>query len=391
MKSGLARKLAAVGAGAAMLATMATGLLATPAAAASASTAGKATSSHTKPAVSVGTPKVSLSNYKGDCPVRVTFSSRIKVKAVKGKTTVAYRWLRGNGSKSSVKTFTVGKGVKYVTVKETHKIGGDTKGWEALQVLAPRKATSKKAYFKVSCDEGDGHKVEVKDPRTRTKVWVNEANCKATLVGRISTSGPRWVHYRWLVNGHVVDRGTVRVDGSRNVYHVIRTRETLRGVATLQVGDRYRGSSDSAGFKIWCKDWSKPHVPDHGHHVVTKVGSVSADQSAAECPKATVSAVGSIYASGPAKVRYQWLANGAVVGGGVVEIGRHGGTQTVAYGGSSDGLKGGTIVLKIDGDSKSDDYAAVCPKPEPEPKPEPKPVPTTSAPAEEKSTTEAGA
>ncbi|MBG0819239.1 hypothetical protein HS048_00460 [Planomonospora sp. ID91781] len=384
MKSGLARKLAAVGAGAAMLATMATGLLATPAAAASASTAGKATSSHTKPAVSVGTPKVSLSNYEGDCPVRVTFSSRIKVKAVKGKTTVAYRWLRGNGSKSSVKTFTVGKGVKYVTVKETHKIGGDTRGWEALQVLAPRKATSKKAYFKVSCDEGDGHKVEVKDPRTSTRVWVNEGNCKAVLVGRIS-SHRGWVRYRWVVNGHVVDHGKVWVDGSRTVSHVIRTRESLRGWASLHVSDGHHSSSDRTGFRIWCKDWS-PKPPSHPS-VKVEVTGVTADQTAAQCPKGTLNASGGIHSSGWAKVRYEWLVNGQAVQSGWVEFGREGGTRTVFYTGSSDGLKGGVVSLKIDGDSESDGYARACA----EPKPEPKPEPTTSAPAEQKSTTETGA
>ncbi|GAA3126295.1 hypothetical protein GCM10010466_16480 [Planomonospora alba] len=387
MKSGLASKLAAVGAGAAMLATMTAGLLATPAAAASGPKTHKA-----KAAVSVGTPKVSLSNYRGDCPVKVTFTTKIKVKVADGKTKVAYRWLRGNGSASSVKSFTVGKGVKYVTVKETHKIGSDTKGWEALQVLAPYKKTSQKSYFKVSCD--DGYKHEIEDPRVYTKAWVDEGNCKARLVGRISTSGHRWVHYRWLVNGHVVDRGTVKVHGSTTVSHLIRTRDSLRGWAVLQVVDPYHTSSNKVGFKIWCKDWHKPgrdwHKPGKDWHrpgkphapkpdALVKVGHVSVNHTAAECPQANVTAAGSIYSSGPAKVRYEWVVNGKAVGGGHLTFDGSG-TKTVSYSGASDGLKGGVVELRVDGDSKSGSYGAACAAPEkPADKTEDKPAPAPEA------------
>ncbi|GIH77238.1 hypothetical protein Plo01_36670 [Planobispora longispora] len=246
-----------------MLATMATGLLASPAAAATGSTQGKTTSStytkpKAKPAVFAGTPKVSFSAGRGECPVRVTFSSKIKVKAVKGKTTVAYRWLRGDGSKSKIKTFTVGKGVKHVTVKESAVFKKDLKGWQALQVLTPRKATSGKAYFKVSCDDWDGgwdgghghHWYADAD------AWVDEGNCKAVLIGRISVSSPRWVHYRWVVNGRVIASDSVKVYDSRRVTHVIRTDKSLHGWAQLQLVGPRHGDSNRVGFKIWCKDWS---------------------------------------------------------------------------------------------------------------------------------------
>lgn len=92
ISTGLAR-LAAVGV--TVLTAMASGLVATPAAA--------TTPAPAKPAVSVSTPKASPQRHAGRCPVTVTFSAKVKLKA-RGKTTVAYRWLRGDGSKSKVKT-----------------------------------------------------------------------------------------------------------------------------------------------------------------------------------------------------------------------------------------------------------------------------------------------
>lgn len=310
--SGLARKLAAVGASTAMLATMAAGLLATPAAAASGSTtqAGKVASSSSatpRPAVSVSKTKASPSS-SDECPTRVTFSSRIKVKAYGGKTTVAYRWLRGNGSKSAVKTFVVkGKGVKYVTAKESSTFkGGDTKGWQALQVLAPRKVTSAKGYFKVSCgdDEWDGDKEVVNTGTVGAQAWVDERNCEATLIGRITTSGTRWVRYQWVVNGRVVDRDAVRVYGSRKVYHVIRPHESLRGWAALQILSPGDASSNRAYFKIWCRD-SSPKVS----------ASVDAPSNyEGDCP-VTRTFTGTISAShGRGEVKYRWIRDG-VAGG----------------------------------------------------------------------------
>ncbi|GIH99075.1 hypothetical protein Pta02_10840 [Planobispora takensis] len=289
MKSGLARRLAAMGAGAAMLATMATGLLASPAAAASGSP---------KPAVSAGTPKASPAKHKGECPVRVTFSASIKVKAVKSKTTVAYRWLHGDGSKSKVKTFVVGKGVKSVTVKESSTFKSDVKGWQALQVLSPRPVTSKKGYFKVSCgDDGGKHVVR---PVIGAQAWVDEGKCEAALIGRITASSPRWVHYRWVVNGHVVERDAVKVYDSRKVVHVIRPDRSLRGWAVLEIVDPVRTASDKVGFKIWCKDWS-PKVSASVGEPDTYVGS---------CP-VTRTFSGTISLShGRDHVKYRWIRNG---------------------------------------------------------------------------------
>src|SRR5689334_9704011 len=124
MSVGLARKAAAFGASAAVLAAMAAGLVASPAQAATSAAAGKAgtatAAKSTKSGkVSVTTPKVSSKDYQGSCPVNLRFSSRISV-PVKGKTELAYRWLHGDGSKGKVQVVKLkGHGTKSVTVKES--------------------------------------------------------------------------------------------------------------------------------------------------------------------------------------------------------------------------------------------------------------------------------
>src|SRR5262245_43874083 len=91
ISAGLARRAAAFGVSAAVLAALTAGLVASPAQADS-----KA------PKVSVSAPKASPKAHEGTCPVKVDFSATVKV-PVKGKTELAYRWLHGDGSKSKVK------------------------------------------------------------------------------------------------------------------------------------------------------------------------------------------------------------------------------------------------------------------------------------------------
>jgi hypothetical protein len=81
MKStGLMRRFAALGAGVAMAATMVTGLFAAPAAATTGTVAGGAAAAKGSPIVSATRPWVSEDDYAGECPVTVTFTSKIRVK-----------------------------------------------------------------------------------------------------------------------------------------------------------------------------------------------------------------------------------------------------------------------------------------------------------------------
>lgn len=323
MKSGLARKLAAAGAGAAMLATMTVGMLASPAAAASGSSqAGTAVSAvgKPKPKVWVGTPKASPAKYAGECPVKVTFSSKITVKAGKGKTTVSYRWLRGDGSKGKVQSFSFrGKGVKTFTVKEKATFKGDLKGWQAIQLLSPRRATSAKGYFSVSCDSDGGHEVIRPAVKVGARIWVDEDNCRATLVGRITAPNTRWVRYQWVVNGRVIDRDAVRVDGSRKVFQVLKPRDDFRGWAALEILSPVETSSNRAHFKIWCKD-TRPQPP-------TPQLAVSVDAPshyAGICP-VTRTFTGTISASHVrGAVKYRWIRDGVAGDWQHVDLSGHG-------------------------------------------------------------------
>ncbi|WP_433375262.1 hypothetical protein [Streptosporangium sp. CA-115845] len=97
-----------------------------------------------KPKVAVAV-KASPAKHTGKCPVTVGFTAKIKVSA---PTVVAYRWLRGDGSKSAVKTVKVNR-TKILKDRATFR--GNLKGWQALQVLSPREVVSRKAAFTISC------------------------------------------------------------------------------------------------------------------------------------------------------------------------------------------------------------------------------------------------
>ncbi|GHE41131.1 hypothetical protein GCM10017673_49300 [Streptosporangium violaceochromogenes] len=299
------------------MATVAAGLAASPAAAdASSQTAASAVAAP-RPSVSAGTPKASPAGHRGACPATVTFSSKIKVRAVAGKTTVAYRWLRGDGSKSKVKTFTLrGAGTKSVTVKESATFRGSVKGWQALQVLAPRAATSGRGHFRVSCgggDDRDGGKRVIR-PGVGARLWVDEGDCQAALIGRITASGPSRVHYRWVVNGEVVDHGAVRVEGSRRVVHVIRPHENLRGWAVLEVVDPVRTSSNRVGFTIWCRD--------EAPKVTATVGAPDAYEGTCPVTRAFTGTIGVSHGRGT--VKYRWIRDGVAGAWQEVSFGGHG-------------------------------------------------------------------
>ncbi|MFC4008304.1 hypothetical protein ACFOY2_13820 [Nonomuraea purpurea] len=369
MSVGLARKAAAAGASAAVLAALAAGLVASPAQAAT------ATKSTSKGKVSVYTPKASDRDFEGACPVKVNFSSKIKV-AVKGKTELAYRWLHGDGSKGKVNVIRLkGNGTKTVTVKQTLTFDEDVKGWEAVQVLGPKKATSKKGYFSVSCVKPQEVERTHLDKRISARAWASPSSyvgsCatpgdKVDFVGLIKTNRPSWVRYRWVLNGEAVDYGKVKVHDARKVSFGISPRSSQRGWAQLQVLGSDGASSNRAYYKVWCKDggWDRPETN-------TRVSASASVSTAGSC---RVSGIGSIRSTGAGKVRWSWLLNGRTVSSGEVLFGRGGGLRNVDS--LSEDLdradaKGGRVMLSISGPNNSDSVTqsyAPCKKPEvPEP------------------------
>ncbi|TDD18096.1 hypothetical protein [Nonomuraea diastatica] len=360
MSVGLARKAAAIGASAAVLAALAAGLASSPAQAATTATAAAA-KAKAGSKVTVARPKASTRNYEGSCPVKITFSARVKV-PVKGKTKLAYRWLHGDGSKGKVKTITLkGKGTKTVTVKQSITFKDDIKkGWEAVQVLGPKKVTSKKGYFSVSCEKEEKLK-EVRthlDRSVSARAWVNPSryvgSCtpgdRIGVAGVIKTDRPTWVRYRWVLNGDVVDYGKVKVYDARKVGFSFAPRHSQRGWAQLQVLRPDATYSNRAYYKVWCKDKAPAPVPD-SH------AKVSASSSASTTNACSLSASGTIRSTGAARVKWSWTLNGATVSSGVATFGRHGGSESVSF--AADKLtgrhaKGGNVTLSVTGPNNSD-------------------------------------
>ncbi|NBE93641.1 hypothetical protein FE391_02265 [Nonomuraea sp. KC401] len=386
----MARRAAAIGASTAVLAALAAGLASSPAQAATMATAASAKAKASSK-VTVARPKASTRSYEGSCPVKVNFSAKVKV-PVKGKTQLAYRWLHGDGSKSKVKTITLkGKGTKTVTVKQSITFKDDIKkGWEAVQVLGPKKVTSKKGYFSVSC-EAEKKLKEVRthlDRKMSARAWVHPSryvgSCnpgdRIGVAGVIKTDRPSWVRYRWVLNGDVVDYGKVKVRDARKVGFSFAPRHSQRGWAQLQVLRPDTAYSNRAYYKVWCKD-DKPSFPAPDSRT-----KVSASSSASTTNACSLSASGTIRSTGAARVKWSWTLNGATVSSGVAEFGRHGGSERVSF--SKDKLTGrhahgGNVTLSVTGPNNSDSstsgYApcsAPAPLPKATPTDSPSPVPS---------------
>jgi hypothetical protein len=378
--SGLtARRAAAFGASAAVLATLTAGLVAGPAQAATAKAG---------PKVTVSAPKAKPGKYEGSCPVKVNFSAKIKV-PLKGKTELAYRWLHGDGSKGKVQVIKLkGKGTKTVTVKQSVTFKEDVKGWEAVQVLGPVKFTSKKGYFAVSCetpaDEPDLREVP-SAPSVSARAWANPDSyvgvCspgdKIDFTGVIEVDRPSWVRYRWILNGDVVDYGKVKVYDARKVGFGFSPRDSHRGWAQLEVLRPDHSYSNRAYYKVWCKDPAPAPV--------SKV-SASSLVTATNHDGCKVSAHASVNSTGPAKVQWTWAVNGESVAKGETYF--HGaGSKPVEFGDialKGDAAKGGTVTLTVTGPNNSDSIAqsyAACKVAAPAPATTPTATPSASAPA----------
>ncbi|MEV6031346.1 hypothetical protein AB0L65_09365 [Nonomuraea sp. NPDC052116] len=309
MSVGLARKAAAFGASAAVLAALAAGLVASPAQAA---TAAKAA-----PKVAVSAPSVSAGDYEGACPVKVNFATKIKV-SVKGKTELAYRWLHGDGSKSKVKVIKLsGKGTKSVTVKQSITFKESVKGWEAVQVLGPKKATSKKSYFSVSCQEPKEVRSHL-DVSVSARAWASPDSysgvCtpgdKIDFVGLIEADRPTWVRYRWILNGEVADYGRVKVYDTRKVGFGISPRHSQRGWAQLEIVSPEGTSSNRAYYKVWCKDDAPTPAPAPKVSVSSASVSGTRYDMCADDRGPGVDFRATLTSTGPTTVQYYWVVNG---------------------------------------------------------------------------------
>lgn len=346
------RRIARLAVGAAVLTAVASGLLATRAA------AGPASSTST---VSVSTPSASKQRHTGKCPTTITFSSKVTLK-VSGKTTLSYRWLHGDGSKSTVKTQTVrGNGTKTVTVTDQTTFSKDTNTWRALQVLSPREVTSGKAQISVSChdpkpkaskptdgkpqgpsnskgkgkdvghdhnkghgnnskDHENGKGDKGKDDKNKKKPVVEATvsvpdhtgpcspSARVTATGVIEVRHPTWVAYGWLHNGKLVDAGIVKVDSTKTLTYAFTPKKNQTGSVSLVVAAPYDADTAKDTYVVTCEEQPPPPPPVEASASVTAPADLEV-----VCPTDVVF-TGTVSVTridaGGTTVRYRWAGPG---------------------------------------------------------------------------------
>ncbi|MFI6323683.1 hypothetical protein ACIBG8_39565 [Nonomuraea sp. NPDC050556] len=153
------------------------------------------------PASAGGRQPVTVSGVRasvdGECPAQVGFTARIR----SGRGTVTYRWVRSDGTKGRIQTLRFRHaGVK--TVRSRWTIEDDYPGWQAVQVLSPRRFTSQKARFTVSsCTQPPPPAEERQDVRATIKHAVGDCQGAYAAVGLVATvsvnHGPETLRYRW--------------------------------------------------------------------------------------------------------------------------------------------------------------------------------------------------
>ncbi|MGW3342139.1 hypothetical protein ACWDA3_02480 [Nonomuraea rubra] len=173
-----------------------------------ASSAASTAASTAGPDVKVARVKASPARQSGGCPATVGFSA---VLAAKGAGTVRYRWVRGDGSRSAVKSARVSR-TRAVVVRDRQTFDRTTSGWQAVEILG-RKGLSAKARFSVSCPRAvtiwdDRHHLPARPGKPLTAAASVTAGppsyggaCPTTVrfTGTIQVSRtPARVDYQWI-------------------------------------------------------------------------------------------------------------------------------------------------------------------------------------------------
>ncbi|HBP89131.1 MAG TPA: hypothetical protein DD706_15700 [Nitrospiraceae bacterium] len=90
-------------------------------------------------------------DYRGPCPVLITFTGRVSVAG--GGGVVSYKFLRNDGASAPVHSLTF-DGPGSQPVETTWRLGGSAmtySGWQAIQIVDPQDRESNKATFKITC------------------------------------------------------------------------------------------------------------------------------------------------------------------------------------------------------------------------------------------------
>ncbi|GAA3473792.1 hypothetical protein [Nonomuraea roseola] len=203
-------------------------------------------------------PSVQVRNVEADadgCAVR--FGARIVVRPQGRTVKVKYRWITGDGDRGPTRTLTFrGHGTKSKTVFDEQEFEDGASGWQAVQILSPRRFTSARARFDV-----DGCAEEEPEPEASVSLTVDDADSRGRCDGsdhRVTfdgvvrvTGGPATVRYRWRLDGRTVDDGSVRVSRSERLRHVLRPTASGSGTMTLEIWGPNR-DADRVRYRVTC-------------------------------------------------------------------------------------------------------------------------------------------
>lgn len=283
--------------------------------------------------VKVGRVRATPARYAGPCPATTSFTAKV---AVRGASQVTYRWLREDGSKGPVVTARAANGS--VVARDSRSFAASTSGWQALQVLSPRKATSARTRFTVTCQDppsgraGTGMAGE-RAPRVTVSLArpaPSSGTCAVpgrtvTFTGTVKVSRtPAGLSYRWVDS----DGGPEPAErlwfaaGGPAVKEVVSRRTFLASQAgrrRLEILDgrgRVVARSDEAPYRVTCAPGGEPQTP------AASAGNVRVTPARYEgsCDRPVEFVFhADIAASGPAKVTYRWVrSDGTSVPGEVV-------------------------------------------------------------------------
>jgi hypothetical protein len=286
--------------------------------------------------VKVGKVAVSPARYTGACPATTAFTAKV---AVRGATTVTYRWLRGDGTKGPAVTARVTGGA--VVVRDKRTFAASTSGWQALQVLSPRGTTSAKARFRVSCEEAPTGPVSVPGPVEQAAPRVTatvdapppySGACPApghtvSFHGRIKVSRtPAVVAYRWVDSDggpEPVERLWFAAGGpaSKAVGSQRSFLTSQSGHRRLEIVDargRVSHRSGTAAYRVTCSGTDDFPTP-----VASATNArVTPARYEGPCGGAAVEFVfrADLAVTKPAKVAYQWVRSDGTKVPGEVEL-----------------------------------------------------------------------
>ncbi|MEV4161964.1 hypothetical protein [Nonomuraea dietziae] len=283
------------------------------------------------PTVQIAAVKASPARSGGPCPASTVFSATV---TVKGAARLTYRWIRSDGSRSVVKTVRAGA---RTTLRERRSFSGSARGWQAVQVLSPKKLVSRRAHYSVSCEAGPR---DVSLSEAPGQAPAPTASAEVTgdgYAGRCPTGGgtlrftgtirvsrvPAAVSYRWVdSDGGALGTerlwftgASTRAVGSSRTF--LSSQSGTRWIEILGPDGRVLNTSNRAPYRVACAadPVPPPVVASVTNPWVTPAGYQGSCTRALQFTFHATLAV-----SQPAKVTYRWVRSDGTTVPGEIEI-----------------------------------------------------------------------